>query len=567
MPNVFQPSLSNTPTAVQQSSIAAINPYATDLLQRGQAFTTAETPVYTGQLTAGPSQYQTQAWQGLANLTVPTNITDAGNQLGSISNEQRNLSYTPGTITNTYNPAAGNYKPINVTNQYTAAGQNYTPANITNTYVPAANKYETIDVTTGTFGNEEAQKYMNPYIQQALDPQLEYMRRQAAINQQGDMAKLAQAGAFGGSRQAILQSQNQEALMRQQAATTGAGYQQAFSQAQQQFNADQARQLEATKANIQQAQTAAQMGMTDAQMMAQYGMTAQQANESSRQFSQNLKMTDAQMIAQYGMQATQANIQQAQKAADLGMTDAELTARYGMDAQKANELSRQFSATYKANELESAARSQQARAAAGGMEAQYGLANLQALSAAGATQHEQEQAALDAQYKDWQRQTDYPGKQLEQQKGIISAMAPLLPERRETYGQKEATAKTGAGFVGGIAALMGIKTFDDLVKKAGEYGMTVDNFKKIFGISVPDTSNPASTGQTGLPSGYKPDEEGRSPPPPGYHRDPDGSLQPDVSSVTIPDYTPDFGGYDPEEFSIAAEGGLVGMLHKMRSYK
>jgi hypothetical protein len=517
MPNILQPSLSNTPSGVVQSEISAITPYATDLLQRGQAFTTAETPIYEGQLTTGPSQYQNQAWQGLANLTVPTNITEAGNQLGNIATQQQNLSYDPTTFTNTYNPAGSNYKPIDVKSEYVGASGSYKP----------------IDVTTGTFGNAEAQKYMNPYIQQALDPQLEYMRRQTQINQQGDMAKLAQAGAFGGSRQAILQGQNQEALMRQQAATTGAGYQQAFSQAQQQFNADQARQLQATQANIQQAQKAS-----------------------------DLKMTDAQMVAQYGLDATRANIQQAQKAADLGMTDAELTARYGMDAQKATELSKQFGATYKANALQSAAQSQQARAAAGASEASYGLQNLQALSAAGATQQAQEQAALDAQYKDWQRQTEYPAQQLKQQQGIISSMAPLLPERRTTYGQKESTAQTAAGLFGAAASAMGIKTFDDLVKKAGEYGMTVDNFKKIFGIGGPDTSDPASTGQTGLPSGYTPDAEGRSPPPPGYHRDPDGSLQPDTDySVDFPELTED------NYVGVYAGGGLIDLLHKMRSHK
>jgi hypothetical protein len=196
------------------------------------------------------------------------------------------------------------------------------------------------------------------------------------------------------------------------------------------------------------------------------------------------------------------------------------------------------------------------------MEAQYGLANLNALSAAGATQQEQEQAALDAQYKDWQRQTDYPGKQLEQQKGIISAMAPLLPERKEIYGQKESTAQTAAGLFGAVASAMGIKTFDDLVKKAGEYGMTVENFKKIFGIGGPDTSDPASTGQTGLPGGYTPDAEGRSPPPPGYHRDPDGSLQPDTDySIDLPELTED------NYVGVYAGGGLIDLLHKMRSHK
>jgi hypothetical protein len=525
MPNIFQPSLSNTPTYQSTTGTAAITPYATDLLQRGQAFATAETPVYEGQLTTGPSELQNQAFQGLANLTIPTNITEAGNQLGNIASQQQNLSYTPGTITNTYNPAAGNYKPINVTNQYTAAGGSYKP----------------IDVTTGTFGNEEAQKYMNPYIQQALDPQLEYMRRQAAINQQGDMAKLAQAGAFGGSRQAILQGQNQEALMRQQAATTGAGYQQAFSQAQQQFNADQARQLQATQSNIQQAQKAA-----------------------------DLNMTDAQMTAQYGMQATQSNIQQAQKAADLGMTDAHMMAQFGMDAQKANELSRQFAATYKANALQSAAQSQQARGALGGMEAQYGLANLNALSAAGATQHEQEQAALDAQYKEFLRQTAYPGQQLVQQQGLISAMAPLLPKTETIYGQKQAAAQTAAGAIGFAKDLLsglGINSYSDLKKAAAAAGKSITDFARSIGVKESDL--PQELGKEGQPAIIGERGTGLEEPP---ITEPDdtggGNYSPNDPDFYVPTVDEDSTiGYGEDQYSGAAKGGLVDLLHKMRSYK
>jgi hypothetical protein len=478
MPNILQPSLSNTPTYVQKTETTGIAPYANDLLQRGQAFTTADTPIYGGQLTTGPSQYQNQAWQGLANLTVPQNITAAGTQLGDISQQQQNLAYTPGNITNTYNPAAGNYKPI--------------------------------DVTAGTFGAEEAQKYMNPYIQQALDPQLDYMRRQAAINQQGDMAKLAQAGAFGGSRQAILQGQNQEALLRQQAATTGQGYQQAFTQAQQQFNADQARQMEATKANIQQAQTAAQMGMTDAQMMAQYGMTAQQANEASRQFG----------------------------------------------------------AGYKQTALANAANTEQARAQTGGQEAQYGLANLNALSTAGATQHEQEQAALDASYKDWLRQTEYPGKQLETMKGLTTAMADVMPKTETGYGQKQSALTETAGGIAGIAKIanqLGIKNGTDVANLASKLGMPVDKLASIFGITIgPDTSDAKSTGQTGLPSsetggGYTPNDQGFSAPPPGYHRDETGALVQDGQE------SPEVS--EESDVPAIASGGLIDLLHKMRSHK
>jgi len=489
MPNIFQPSISNTPTFKGITETPAATPYATDLLQRGQAFTTAETPVYEGQLTTGPSQYQNQAWQGIANLTIPKNITEAGNQLGNISTQQQGLTYNPGNITNTYNPAAGNYKPINV--------------------------------TAGAFGAEQAQQYMNPYIQQALDPQLEYMRRQAAINQQGDMAKLAQAGAFGGSRQAILQGQNQEALMRQQASTTGQGYQQAFAQAQQQFNADQARQMEATKANIQQAQTAAQMGMSDAELMA----------------------------------------------------------RYGMDAQKANEANRQFGATYKQNALTNAANTEQARAQAGGQEAQFGLANLNALSAAGAQQHEQEQAALDAQYKDWLRQTEYPGKQLEQMKGLITGLTPVLPATETRYGVKDPTAQTAASALAmgkDMLNALGIKDMEGLKTAAAKFGIPVDKLASVFGFGGPDTSNPKSTGQTGLPSsetgsGYTPDESGLSAPAPGYHRDADGNLVKDgEETMPSPDFEPSDVGPELTEDNYAgvyAQGGLIDLLHKMRSHK
>jgi hypothetical protein len=447
MPNILQPSLSNTPTSKVVAENATVTPYATDLLQRGQAFTTAETPVYEGALTTGPSQYQNQAWQGLANLTIPQNLTAAGNQLGNISQQQQNLSYDPTKF------------------------------------------------TAGTFGAAEAQKYMNPYIQTALDPQLEYMRRQTAINQQADMAKLAQAGAFGGSRQAILQGQNQEALARQQALTAGQGYQQAFTQAQAQYNADQAREME---------------------------------------------------------------------------------------AQKASEQSKQYGAGYRQTGLSNAANTEQARAQAGASEAQYGLANLNALSTAGATQHEQEQAALDAQYKDWLRQTEYPAKQLEQMKGLITGLAPVTPETKTTYGQKEKAASTAAGLLGAAAGALGIKTMADLEAKAKALGVPVEKFKNMLGIGseAAKKESDSNYGKIGDTKG----ETAGTDTPEGTHRDAEGNLVDDETGARIGYVTPEGEGmvddpgfnpgddmFDPSVESFGegeyAKGGLIDLLHKMRSYK
>lgn len=84
-----------------------------------------------------------------------------------------------------------------------------------------------------------AQQYMNPYLQQALQPQLEEQRRQAQINLQPSLAKLTQAGGFGGGRQAIMESEAQRNLLSQQARTTGDAYVDAYNRAMQQFNAEQ----------------------------------------------------------------------------------------------------------------------------------------------------------------------------------------------------------------------------------------------------------------------------------------------------------------------------------------
>jgi hypothetical protein len=298
------------------------------------------------------------------------------------------------------------------------------------------------------------------------------------------MAKWAQAGSFGGSRQAILQGLNQENLLRQQAETAGAGYEKAYTNAAAQFNADQNRKMDAVRLNIQQAQ----------------------------------------------------------KAADLGMSDAQLMAQYGMDAQKANELSKQFGATYRQTGLSNAANTEQARAAAGAQEAQYGLQNLSALSAAGAQQHDIEQAALDAQYKDWLRQTDYPGKQLEQMKGITTAMAGVLPKSEVAYGQKQSALQTAAGGVAG------------LTKLANDLGIPLDTLKSVFGITgLQSAANEANKTASDSSYGYignTPGARAGTDTPEGTHRDENNNLVDDSTGEIL-----------------SAQGGLIDILHKMRGQK
>jgi hypothetical protein len=146
-------------------------PYVTNMLAQGQAIANQPYQAYTGQLTAGTSPLQQQAFQGAQGLATPTNM--------------------------------GGFTPQSFTGQGTA------------------------------------QQYMNPYLQQALDPQLAEARRQSQITQTQNAGKLTGAGAYGGGRQAIMDAETQRNLATNLANITGQGYMNAYDKAMQQFNVEQ----------------------------------------------------------------------------------------------------------------------------------------------------------------------------------------------------------------------------------------------------------------------------------------------------------------------------------------
>jgi hypothetical protein len=88
----------------------------------------------------------------------------------------------------------------------------------------------------GGFGTTQANQYMNPYIQASLDPQLRELQRQADIQRVADAGRLTQAGAFGGSRQAIMESEGRRNLLDKQQELIGTGYKSAYDTGLGQFN-------------------------------------------------------------------------------------------------------------------------------------------------------------------------------------------------------------------------------------------------------------------------------------------------------------------------------------------
>ena len=162
-------------------------------------------------------------------------------------------------------------------------------------------QYNPMGAYSQQFGQQQADQYMNPYMQNVVNIQQQAAQRQADIARTGRNAQATQAGAFGGARQAITDAEANRALADQQGAIQAQGLNTAFSQAQQQFNADQAANLQAQQANIGQQQFGAGLGMQGLQ-------TGLQAAGQLGQLGQNVygqQMGINQLQNQYGAQQQQ----------------------------------------------------------------------------------------------------------------------------------------------------------------------------------------------------------------------------------------------------------------------
>jgi hypothetical protein len=135
--------------------------------------------------------------------------------------------------------------------------------------------------TPGSFNTAgTAASYMSPYLTAALQPQIDEARRQAEISRVNNAGRMTRAGAYGGGRQAIMESELDSSLRRDLDAITGKGYQDAFTAAQGQFNKEEEmRRLAAERAQTygldilknQQTAGATQRDIDSEGILADYG--------------------------------------------------------------------------------------------------------------------------------------------------------------------------------------------------------------------------------------------------------------------------------------------------------
>ena len=122
--------------------------------------------------------------------------------------------------------------------------------------------------------------FFNPFEQQVVDRTLGDLRRQSDIAGQRDRATAVGRGAFGGSRDAILQAERERNLLDKQADVAGrlrlTGYQDASTRAQQAYEDAMKRRLAGVELGVKGEQAAIDSALKGLQLRGGIGELAQQ---------------------------------------------------------------------------------------------------------------------------------------------------------------------------------------------------------------------------------------------------------------------------------------------------
>lgn len=382
-------------------------------------------------------------------------------------------AYQPQTATSGYQ-APTPYQGADFTSGFSYQGGPATQ--FTNQY-QAPSAYQAADFTQGVGGQsygptqfqtglgpvKSVQDYMSQYTGGVSDIAAREVTRQADVSRQAEQARLAQAGAYGGSRQAIMEAERQRNLGQQIGDIRTKGLQEAFENAQKQRLAEAGLGMEAQKAT----ELSKQFGATFGQQGIGQLLQARKMGEESRQFSAQQEATARDMQAKYGLSTQQAQEAARQFNAGQALTAEQLRTQFGMDAQKAEEMSRQFGATQAAQAAETGARlglqAQQQTAAerqfgatqalqAKDLQARYGLSADQAAEASRQFASGQQMTAaeisarfgLDAQKANQMAQQQA---QVANQNAALEAARQAEASRQYGYGQQMTAADRYAQYM------------------------------------------------------------------------------------------------------------------------
>lgn len=446
----------------------AKKPYM-ELVGQAQAVANAPYQEYTGERAAQFTPMQQQAFQSAQNQQVAPQIADASNLAYSAASRAMGQQYNPSQF------FARQIRPGQIGAQQVNAGQ-FGFERVGAGPQVQAERIGAGQIGYGNVGTQgftapgAAEAYMSPYMQNVVNVQQREAQRQADIARTQRGAQAVGAGAFGGSRQAILDAEAARNLAMQKGDIQSQGLQSAYQQAQSMFTSDQARALQAQQANQQAGLTAGQANlqayMQAQQANQQYGMQAALANQQEAQraalANQQAGLTTGQAGLGAYMQAQQLN-QQAGLTAGQANLQAMMQAQQqnqqaGLEAQRLSEQSRQYGAGFGQQGLQTALQG----AGQLGQLGQQQFGQEQAITGQqagfGGFQQQQIQDILNRQYADFSAARNYPTQQL----GFLSDI--LRGTQGTTRSIYEAPPTTAQNLIGLGSAAYGVSKMAGMAK-------------------------------------------------------------------------------------------------------
>lgn len=415
-------------------------PYFEGLMQRAQTTLSQPYTTYGQERVAGFTPQQQAVQQQVAGLQTPGQFETGSNLaaiagLGSLSAGQ----YTPGTF-NAAQATPGQY------NQATFSAERVTPGTYNapgmgtaqTGYNPSLQYFQMQG--PGTFTQQgAASRYMSPFIQEALEPQMREAVRSAQRSQIVEDLGAARQGTYGGSRQLLAGLERERNLGMQLGDIQARGLQTAYEQAQQQFNTEQAARQAAQQANLQARLGVQQLGtQTGAQMALANLDAASQANVQNLAAQLQTQGLNANQALQAALANQQAGLE-SQRLTDLSaqfgasqQTQAALANQQAqMEAQRMAEQSRQFGATQGLAGLAQAGQMAQTLGNLGQYQQQADLSRIGLQQSTAAQEQALQQQSLDLAYQDFLRQRDYPMEQLQQYSSLLRGV-PVTPSSTTT---------------------------------------------------------------------------------------------------------------------------------------
>ena len=387
-----------TPTQTTQTASTIPNyaqPYVMPTLGQGQALTDINNnpyQPYQGQQLAGFSPMQAQGMTAIGDMQVAPQIgqaTDIANQASAGGMNSAPVAYGYG--------AQGSQAGQAGQGIGTQGGLGYgsQAAGLTGAALGAG----AAGMQAGMSYGQNAQdpnavaSYMNPYIQNTLAPSLQLMNQQYGMQGAQEQGAATSAGAFGGSREALMQGLNQQNRNLAGNQLVGNAYNQAY-------NTANANMQQAAGLGMQGAQTGL-AGISGANQL--YGTGLQGVNTALAGTAQGMQG------AQTGLQG----VAGAQAGYNTALNGANTLGNLGMDQYNQ----------------------------------QMGIA--QAQMDAGAQQQALQQQGLNTAYNQYQQQLQYPYQQLSFMQGLYTGL-PMQNQAQTMY-QNPSAVSQAAGL--GTAAM------------------------------------------------------------------------------------------------------------------